>query len=68
MRAERLETLKRNIPKTDAEAHYAKVVSLDLATVRPFVSGPNHVKVTIGKRAEYVIAPRGQGEAIFFGQ
>jgi homoaconitate hydratase len=41
----RLENLKRAIPRADSDAHYAKIVSLDLSTVRPHVSGPNHVKV-----------------------
>lgn len=29
----------------DADAHYAVDLSLDLSTVTPYVSGPNHVKV-----------------------
>ncbi len=41
----RLESLKRGIPRTDPDAYYSKVLSIDLSTVRPHVSGPNHVKV-----------------------
>ena len=31
--------------EADANAHYAKTLSLDLASVRPHVAGPNHVKL-----------------------
>ncbi len=41
----RLEELVRNIPRSDPDAVYSKVLSLDLSTVRPHASGPNHVKV-----------------------
>ena len=41
----RLEELGRDIPKPDPDASYSKVLSLDMSTVRPHASGPNHVKV-----------------------
>jgi len=41
---ERIAGLEKNPPRPDAEAYYAKVVTLDLTTVQPYVSGPNHVK------------------------
>lgn len=41
----RLEELKKNIPRADKDAFYAKELELDLGTVSPHVSGPNHVKV-----------------------
>jgi homoaconitate hydratase len=41
----RLEELEKNTPKADPDAYYAKTLTLDLTTVRPHVSGPNHVKV-----------------------
>ncbi|UCE25439.1 MAG: homoaconitase, partial [Candidatus Zixiibacteriota bacterium] len=42
---DRLAELKSNPVAADANAHYAKELSLDLSTVTPHVSGPNHVKV-----------------------
>ncbi|UCE25096.1 MAG: homoaconitase, partial [Candidatus Zixiibacteriota bacterium] len=42
---DRLNELKNNPVAADANAHYAKELSLDLSTVTPHVSGPNHVKV-----------------------
>ncbi|MFA6233000.1 MAG: homoaconitase [Bacteroidota bacterium] len=44
MNAARIATLEKNIPQADSGAYYAKEITLDLASVRPFVSGPNHVK------------------------
>ncbi|MBE0644843.1 MAG: homoaconitase, partial [Bacteroidetes bacterium] len=44
MNSARIDTLERSIPRADAGAYYAKEISLDLASVRPYVSGPNHVK------------------------
>lgn len=44
MNAGRIAELEQNPPTADPDAYYAKVLTLDLATVRPFVSGPNHVK------------------------
>ncbi len=41
----RLSVLKENVPAADDDAFYAKELTLDLSTVSPFVSGPNHVKV-----------------------
>ena len=41
----RLEELKAHTPKAESDAFYAKELTLDLATVYPHVSGPNHVKV-----------------------
>lgn len=39
-----LQRLKNNIPFADPDAHYSKRIELDLSTIRPYVSGPNHVK------------------------
>ncbi len=44
MNAERIAKLEANIPRSDAGAFYAKEITLDLGSVRPHVSGPNHVK------------------------
>jgi len=41
----RLKQLEENIPQADADAFYAKELTLDLGSVSPHVSGPNHVKV-----------------------
>jgi len=40
----RIEELEHNIPQADADAFYAKELSIDLSTIEPFVSGPNTVK------------------------
>ncbi|HQL23142.1 MAG TPA: homoaconitase, partial [candidate division Zixibacteria bacterium] len=45
LRTARLEDLQRHIPAADPGAFYARELMLDLATVTPHVSGPNHVKV-----------------------
>lgn len=45
MNYDQLKELKRNIITADANAKYSQILSLDLSTVRPYVSGPNHVKV-----------------------
>jgi homoaconitate hydratase len=45
MNTERLEKLRAEVPTADQDAFYARELTLDLATVSPFVSGPNHVKV-----------------------
>ncbi|HGY54483.1 MAG TPA: homoaconitase [Caldithrix abyssi] len=42
---QRIERLKQNIPATDPDAFYAKEIVFDLSRVRPYVSGPNTVKV-----------------------
>lgn len=42
---QRLDDLKANVPTADSDAFYARELILDLSTVTPFVSGPNHVKV-----------------------
>jgi homoaconitate hydratase len=44
MNAPRIEQLVAALPKASPDAVYAKVLSLDLSTVTPHVSGPNHVK------------------------
>lgn len=44
MNLNRIAELEENIPQADSDAYYAKEISLDLASVRPYVSGPNHVK------------------------
>ncbi len=45
MNQKRIDALKQNPLRPDADAVYAKRIVLDLATVRPHISGPNHVKV-----------------------
>eukprot|EP00127_Corallochytrium_limacisporum_P006969 Clim_evm23s239 gene=Clim_evmTU23s239 len=40
-----VDTLDQVPRVADANAQYAKVLELDLSTVRPHVSGPNHVKI-----------------------
>jgi len=40
----RIEELAKNAVRGDADAFYAKRLTLDLATVQPYVAGPNHVK------------------------
>ncbi len=40
----RIEELEQNIPQADADAFYAKELTIDLSTIEPFVSGPNTVK------------------------
>ena len=42
---QRLKELEENPLEADQDAYYAKTLTLDLTTVRPHVSGPNHVKV-----------------------
>jgi len=44
MNSDRISELERNIPEADPDAFYSKILTLDLSTVRPYVSGPNHVK------------------------
>ncbi|MCZ7555817.1 MAG: homoaconitase [Bacteroidia bacterium] len=44
MNARRIEQLAAAIPQASPDAVYAKVLTLDLSTVTPHVSGPNHVK------------------------
>lgn len=40
-----IDQLKKNIIIADADAAYAKKITLDLATVGPYCSGPNSVKI-----------------------
>ncbi len=40
-----LRAARENTLQADENAFYSKTLTLDLATVSPFVSGPNHVKV-----------------------
>jgi homoaconitate hydratase len=40
----RIEELEHNIPQADADAFYAKELTIDLTTIEPYVSGPNTVK------------------------
>jgi homoaconitate hydratase len=42
---ERIEKLKSDRPEADANAYYSKIISLQLDTIRPHVSGPNSVKL-----------------------
>lgn len=44
MNHKKIDELEKNIPKADADAFYAKELTIDLSTVEPFVSGPNTVK------------------------
>ncbi len=44
MNAQRIDELAAAKPQADADAVYSKVLTLDLSTVSPHVSGPNHVK------------------------
>ncbi len=41
----RLAELRANVPTADPGAAYAKAITLDLGTVSPYISGPDHVKV-----------------------
>lgn len=41
---ERIKALIAENLKADKDAFYAKELTLDLATVQPYISGPNHVK------------------------
>ncbi|KXS10030.1 homoaconitase [Gonapodya prolifera JEL478] len=43
---ENIDSIERNLLLPDADATYAKSLSLDLSTVVPWVSGPNSVKVS----------------------
>jgi homoaconitate hydratase len=45
MNTARIAQLEKTIPHADSDAIYAKFLTLDLATVSPHVSGPDHVKV-----------------------
>ncbi len=45
MNPRRIDALEADPPAADAGAFYAKEITLDLSSVRPHVSGPNHVKV-----------------------
>lgn len=42
---QRIEALRKNIPRADGGALYAKELTLDLESIRPYVSGPNSVKI-----------------------
>ena len=44
MNSKRISELENNIPKADADAFYAKELTIDLTTIEPYVSGPNTVK------------------------
>jgi homoaconitate hydratase len=44
MNTSRITELSENKLQADADAFYTQVLTLDLSTVRPHVSGPNHVK------------------------
>lgn len=43
---ERVQQIDAQTPKADADAFYAKEIDFDLSTVRPYVAGPNEVKLT----------------------
>jgi homoaconitate hydratase len=45
MNEARVAELEKSIVKADSDAEYAKYLTLDLGTVSPHVSGPDHVKV-----------------------
>ncbi len=42
---QRLDELKANIVQPDPDAFYAKELTLDLDSVTPYLSGPDHVKI-----------------------
>ncbi len=42
---DRLEKLRKDVPRPDDGAFYSKALTLDMGSVSPHVSGPNHVKV-----------------------
>jgi homoaconitate hydratase len=42
---ETISQLEKNIPTADKDAFYAKEITVDLATIQPYVSGPNTVKI-----------------------
>ena len=42
---ETISQLEKNIPAADKDAFYAKEITVDLATIQPYVSGPNTVKI-----------------------
>ncbi|MDT8323571.1 MAG: homoaconitase [Bacteroidota bacterium] len=44
MKHARIDALEGDRPAADEDAFYSREITLDLSTVRPFVSGPNHVK------------------------
>lgn len=44
MNHSRIDDLGKNILKADPDAVYAKKLTLDLSSIEPHVSGPNHVK------------------------
>ncbi|MEJ2545993.1 MAG: aconitase family protein [Calditrichaceae bacterium] len=41
----KIQQLKKAIIEADLDAHYTKNITLELDTIRPYVSGPNSVKV-----------------------
>ncbi|MDX9758776.1 MAG: homoaconitase [Bacteroidota bacterium] len=51
MNETRIAQLEANRPTADATAYYAKQITLDLGSVRPYVSGPNHVKTMTAVRS-----------------
>jgi homoaconitate hydratase len=42
---QRIDELKKNIPKADKDAFYAKELLIGLSSIVPYVSGPNTVKI-----------------------
>ena len=42
---QRISELRKNIIKADDNAYYSKIITLDLDSIRPHVSGPNSVKI-----------------------
>ncbi len=40
----RIARLESDSPQADADAYYAREITLDLSTVTPYISGPDHVK------------------------
>ncbi len=41
---ERIAALQADFPSADPDAHYVKELTIDLSSVRPYVSGPHNVK------------------------
>ena len=44
---ERIALLEKDLPRADTGASYAKKLTLGLSQVRPYVSGPDHVKTMV---------------------
>jgi len=45
LNSEKINQLKNAVPQADPDAFYVKTIALELDSIRPYVSGPNSVKV-----------------------